>query len=546
MLRGTRHFLKVSPVAIRPVITSLDYERKYNIRKKLELAHKYNTVTEQNRYESLRLLLSKLSGYVGRRPYKMQSDLASKYMDHFRALGVDWHELKLMSREQLLEVLEHVKMTHADRVLLLTVLNIRVCGVLTRGEHLRDPGQLCMRRGKAEHGWRCGVAGHRADVYFERKAAKLGSDLSLLHGRSAVIKNVETNGVVREVRPEPDFAVVGRLRHDDQPRVWSTPQSPLFDVMLMGYEFRVHPRDPRAKPQIADAEREWAMHADILRTVIWEMLELYAVERKPQKLELTPWEMGEPDVPEQYSSCFTTRDTAIKQKNGSGPAAKDDDRPITEQEVVVEQRMMGTSSGSSEVNDQPWFLPPLEQEFTTDGIPTILPFAPSIIIRSSFRQVQRDTHFAQSLVTPVCDIRCYLHPEASFWWQRGGSEEQKALENIVNWAKRIPYPLPFNLYFRVDAAKNIRADEQFVARRESLLASKRESFDLSRYVEFWSAKDPNKKEGDDADDARNEGQHEPADHNTNDDPEPMPVETIERSDAESPDEADGLNPPGWR
>lgn len=571
MLRFSLPRRVASDVAIRPVIPSLAYEKKYSIRKKTELSQKYNAVTDQNRFESLRLLLTRLSGYVGRRQYKMKSDLAAKYFEPLRVLGVDWHDLKLMPSAHLTELLDdRLRMSPSDKVLVLTALAAPICGVVTRGEHGRDPGEMCMRHGVERHGWRCGVQGHRADVYFERKAPK-SSDLTTLHRRSTVVERTSENGVVSEVRPQPDFAVVGRLKHEPMPRVWSTPQAPLFDVLLMGYEFRVHPDDPRTAPQIEAAAAEWAMYADVVRSVVWEMLELYAVERTPQPLALQPGEMGEPDVPEDYAACFTSR----RRQQQQPPAGMTDDGgvgAIDASEVVIEQRMLsrpptarrGPSAtataaaaaaaadtiGDRDVpadeeearGDQPWFLPPQPQVFA-QGIPDALPFAPSLIVRSTFRGIAHDTaaagsSLAQALVTPVCDIRCYVHPNAAFWWPPGSSDEATAMGHIVDWAKRLPYPLPFNLYFRVDAAKTLRADPAFLATRAGLLASKHAFFDLARYREVrWTTGDATGG----AAGGGGGGVAGAADSSTT-------VETVDRSDsapAAAPWEDADVNPPGW-
>ncbi|KEG13401.1 hypothetical protein DQ04_01021020 [Trypanosoma grayi] len=419
------------------------------------LSSSFDAVDESNRFVSLRLLLEKLSGCVGRRQYKMLCDL-TRHFDKLKDEGIDWHELKWLNREELLDLFENVlQLTHAERAVLLPALEAKMCGVLRRAD-TRHSTTLCINRGVSEHGWRCGLYGHTNDVYFEGKAKANPAALQLCHRSS--IRSVERSGVRVDVRMAPDFSVVGRFNHSLSPRVWSTPENPTFQVSTIGYEFRVHPDDPRVRPQIEAAAEEWELHAAVTQQVVWEMLEMYAVERSSQPLDLKPGEMGAPDCPSSYSSAFTVR--IESPHNGN---------------TVTEQRMM-----SPDGKEVPWFREPPQQQFA-DGIPLILPFAPSVIVRSSFRQVSRASpdDVSRQLLQPVVDVTCFIHPLVCFWWSE--EDEERCLSHIVEYAKRIPFALPFNLYLRVDTSKDLRSHPKRVEEMAKRQREKEDFFDLRHY-----------------------------------------------------------------
>ncbi|CAD2217138.1 hypothetical protein AGDE_01157 [Angomonas deanei] len=188
------------------------------------------------------------------------------------------------------------------------------------------------------------------------------------------------------------------------------------------------------------------------------MLELYGVEREPQSLDLLPGEMGPPDQPREYTSRFT-----VHTETGE------------DGEVSVEEQRLLTVDGK----DKPWFQSPLEQQYE-NGVPTILPYAPSIIISSRFRQVRRtyeNEDVTQQILQPVVDLTCYVHPNACFWWN--DEDEEKCVKHILDYAKRLPYALPFNLYFRVDSTRNLRQQEEELNRRT---AGKSAYFDLRNFT----------------------------------------------------------------
>ncbi|EPY31142.1 hypothetical protein AGDE_09202 [Angomonas deanei] len=407
----------------------------------MSLSRTFNSVDEKNRFVPLKILLDRFSGYVGRRQYKMNSDL-SKYYDTLVEMGIDWHDLKYLSNAELRELLnERLGLDPSAKAVLLTAVHEKLCGVL-KETSTRHSTSVCMNKGVKEHGWRCGRNGHTNDIYFERKQKANPAALQLF-GRSSLRTAVES-GVKVTSRSEPDFSIVGRLSVEANPRIWASPENPNFTVSPIGYEFRVHPEDPRAVPQIEEAAGEWELHLNVVRQVIWEMLELYGVEREPQSLDLLPGEMGPPDQPREYTSRFT-----VHTETGE------------DGEVSVEEQRLLTVDGK----DKPWFQSPLEQQYE-NGVPTILPYAPSIIISSRFRQVRRtyeNEDVTQQILQPVVDLTCYVHPNACFWWN--DEDEEKCVKHILDYAKRLPYALPFNLYFRVDSTRNLRQQEEELNRR---------------------------------------------------------------------------------
>ncbi|KAK7200445.1 hypothetical protein NESM_000098900 [Novymonas esmeraldas] len=462
-MRCTTRAAKVSPVPVRQVAltSSTPYHPRYAPPRQMTLSSSFDSVTERNRYTSLDILLQRLSGYVGRRQYKMASDL-TQHLSTFKALGIDWHELKFLQRAELAELFSGpLPLNHAERAVLLTAVDAKVCGVLCR-DSTRHSTRLCLSRGVAEHGWRCGRDGHTNDVYFEGKEHANPAVLQLAHRSTARV--ARRDGIDVEVRHAPDFAVVGRNAAELNPRIWSAPERSTFVVTPIGFEFRVHPEDPRAVHQIEEAAAEWELHRDVMQQVITEVLELYAVERGEQPLHLVPGEMGEPDVPEVYSSAFHAKRSPSSQTGVAG--------------TVTEHRMM-TAGGT----ERPWFQTPLPQRFTS-GVPDLLPYAPTIIVHSAFRGIERDIGSAdvdRRLMQPVMDISCLVHPSACFWWS--AAEEQRSTRLILDYAKRMPFALPFNLYFRVDLAKTLRASPAAVDERSRLLLAKSEYFDLRRFTE---------------------------------------------------------------
>ncbi|KPI89289.1 hypothetical protein ABL78_1622 [Leptomonas seymouri] len=458
-MRHTLRLARISKVPVRDGVptSELAYHPRYAPPRRVTLSSSFDSVNEKNRFLSLEILLQKLSGYVGRRQYKMSCDLSS-HMDRLKELGVDLHELKFLSREELMELLSNqLELNHAEKAVLLTALSIKVCGVLCR-DKTRHTSQLCLSPGVAEHGWRCGQHGHTNDVYFEGKEQANPALLQLAHRSTSRV--ARRNGIDVEVRHQPDFSIVGRNTSNLHPRIWSAPENVSYVVTPIGFEFRVHPDDPRAEHQIEAVAAEWELHLAVMQQVVSEVLELYAVEREPQPLHLVPGEMGGPDTPELQSSAFHSRSSDSSNPNS----------------VVVEHRMMSPNG-----QERPWFQTPLRQRFV-DGIPQTLPFAPTIIIHSSYRQIERDlsaAHVGQRLMQPVVDISCLVHPSACFWWN--AEEEEKSTRLILDYAKRMPFALPFNLYLRVDPVKLLRGHPEQVEERERLLTKKAGYFSLRNF-----------------------------------------------------------------
>lgn len=473
--------LKVSPVPTRRVVpaSSLVYNARYAVPRTMTLSKAFDTVNEKNRFLSLRLMLARFSGYVGRRQYKMHCDL-TRHAKALEELGVDWHELKYLQREELGDLLNNrLRMSHAERAVLLTALDAKLCGVLRQGT-ARHSTELCVQRGKAEHGWRCGMHGHTNDVYFEGKQRANSAVLRLAH--RSFLRETSRDGVVVDVRSEPDFRIVGRREAEPSFRVWSAPESPSFRVATMGYEFRVHPSDPRAALQIEAAAAEWELHGHVVQQVIAEMLETYAVERPPQSLRMQPHAMGPADTPQSYSSAFTSRVAGADSADGDdgvGAVSRSD-------EVVVEPRIVDTNGV-----ERPWFQTPLEQQFSDDGVPRILPFAPSIVIKTAFRPVVRRTvqdDITSQLMQPVLDVAMYVHPDACFWWN--AENEERCVKHILDYAKRVPYALPFNLYFRVDSTKELKRRPEMEEEQARLAESTAAWFDLRRFRVVYGAAEP--------------------------------------------------------
>lgn len=522
----TRWLLKTSAVTVRPS-PSLVYEKRYRMLKRMTLSNTFNMVNEENRYTSLSILLDRLSGHVGRRQYKLRADL-TRLTAPLKELRLDWHDIKALNRNDLQELLSSTAdgglgLNHAERSVLLAATTAKVCGVLRRGVDGRHSESICLNAGRPEHGWRCGVNGHTRDVYFEGKSKM--TSLQRVDRKAALPERHEVrNGVAVEVRPAPDFSIVGRLEHEPNPRIWSNPTNAVFDVMIIGFEFRVHPEDARALPQVQEAAAEWRQHAEVVRQVLWEMLELYAVERKPQSMDLQPGELGEPDEVTSYSAAFSRRrrnkihQTASSAKTSvdsdtSGDVNNDD--TIRVEDVVVEPVMEipaaghdgkgATSGGRRRGWDQErsWFTPPLPQRFT-NGIPDILPFPPTLVVECKYRPLHQSLHKTNAqdatneeeedatvtrlLMQPVVEVSCLLHPDSCFWLS--AEDEEKVIGHVVNFAKRIPFAVPFSLYLRVDPSKELRGDagKQFAALRDARMKEKEHWFELERFVDVQLGK----------------------------------------------------------
>ncbi|EPY30830.1 hypothetical protein STCU_00294 [Strigomonas culicis] len=434
--------------------SSLQYYSRYVKPRTLTLSKYFDSVNEENRFISLQILLKRLSGHVGRRQHKINCDV-SVHFDKLKQLGIDWHDLKSMSREDLIELMnKELCLSHAAKATLLTAIEAKICGVLKKSTR-RHSTNLCMRSGSRENGWRCGYFGHTNDVFFEDKAKANPAVLQLARHKALAVGTQD--GVDVEVRRQPDFSVVGRQAVQSNPRVWSSPENPSFIITFLGYEFRVHPDDPRAAPQIEKAAAEWELHASVVQHVLSEVLEMHAVERTAQKLTLSPGEMGPPDVPQTYSSYFVAADGSR-----GGP--------------VIEQRMISTDG-----KELPWFRTPLEQVYE-DGVPLLLPVAPSIVIHSSFRHTERDTgsKYDARLMQPLVDVSCFIHPDVCFWFN--ASDEASCVQQVLDYTKRMPFALPFNMYFRVDSTKHVRAHPEFVEEVEKQIARKSEWFDLRNFA----------------------------------------------------------------
>jgi hypothetical protein len=451
---------KASDVVIRSTVSAADlsHTKRYAPTFRTQLSQRYNSVNDKNRYAALDILLTKLSSNVGRRAYRMTADLHKSYFARFKEHGVDWHDLKLMSRPALFNFLRHeLAMPAAEKVLLLAALEQKVCGVLVEGTSM-DPHLLCMRRGKEEFGWRCGAKGHLADVYFEKKRGRSATAVSVQHRRDRV-DSFDDHGVNVQVRPMLDFSIEGRLHHDAHPRVWSSPTDPVFNVFCMGFEFHVHHDDPRAGPQIADAADDWATHAAVIQNVLWEMVEMYGVEHAAQPMALQPGDVRQHD---DHAAALQQMFTSVDKETGT----------------VIEHRLRTSGESST-----PWFRPAPPQPFR-DGVPQHLPFAPTFAVQCTYR-LPTAAELAEDggerhLRSPMVELSCLSHPRACYALPR--ADEERALGHVLDYAKRIPYALPFTLYFRVDTAKVCRGQDGFVERRRAMYEDNSAVFDLRRFV----------------------------------------------------------------
>mmetsp|Transcript_17271 Transcript_17271/g.19688 ORF Transcript_17271/g.19688 Transcript_17271/m.19688 type:complete len:581 (+) Transcript_17271:26-1768(+) len=494
MLSVSRALLKTSAVVVSPAGAAQAYQNRYRMLKAMTLSRSFNEVSEENRYTSLRILLERLSGHVGRRQYKIHASL-ERHLDTLKAHKLDWHDVKALPLDDVLDLLGDglLKLSHQERVVLMSAWSAKVCGVLKKGTEVRHSETLCMRTGLSEHGWRCGKQGHVADVYFEGKQKRNSLALATELRPSAVRWRDTRLGAQVEVRPEPDFSIVGRLQHETNPRIWSTPSNATFDVSVIGIEFRVHPDDPRAEPQIEAAANEWRQHAEVVRHVLWEMLELYGVEREPQSLSMKAGELGEPDEINAFTAAFTRYKSRQTDPSSAGDSNSESTR-ILEEDVVVEQRMASNSkSSSSSTSDDsasstPWFLPPLPQQFSEQGVPACLPFAPSFVVRGTFQAIDRTLHndddsFSRALMQPVMRIECFVHPAACYWLNP--EDEAKCMGHVTAFASKIPFAVPFNLYLRIDPSRILRGDSGavFAKKRDDMMAAKAHWFDYASFRE---------------------------------------------------------------
>ncbi|PWU83225.1 hypothetical protein C4B63_354g2 [Trypanosoma cruzi] len=61
---------------------------------------------------SLRLILEKLSGNVGRRQYRMMCDI-TRHFERLKEEGIDWHELKWLNRTELMDLFDNILLSRA-------------------------------------------------------------------------------------------------------------------------------------------------------------------------------------------------------------------------------------------------------------------------------------------------------------------------------------------------------------------------------------------------------------------------------------------------
>lgn len=454
-------FLKVTKIPINEAgsLVSLHTPR-YSPLRKMNLSSSFDTLNDKNRFIPLEIIFKLLSGYAGKKQYRFIPDL-SKRIDDFKELDIDWHCLKAMNQYEVLDLFSSLELSHTEKSILLTALQKKVCGVLCQSS-TRHSNKICFRTGIQSHGWRCGVDGHFNDVYFEGKG-------SALKFNDALVRCKNDSGVSTVVKYEPDLSIIGRYHDIIHPRVWRTPENPIFSVEFIGYEFRVHPNDPRVRYQIEGAYSEWEMHAQITKQIIWEMLEMYATECDPQPLSLKSGEIGLPD-----SCCINSRAFSTEVVDSHSKTH------------LVEYKM-NTKDG----REIPWFMNPLPQKFE-NGIPLNLPYAPSIVVKSSFKQLPRSSTLYEAeknVYQPLMDISIFIHPKVCFFWT--SEDEQKCIDQILNYAKRMPYALPFYLYFRVDSSHYMNSNPEIVKKKAELLKKKEKYFNLRYFSQVCGTGEQN-------------------------------------------------------
>lgn len=485
-------------VVTRPVDSiSLRYESRYGLLRRLTLSKNFDRVSDENRFLSLNLLFHDQLGdaHVGRRQYRLSLPSFQKAVpletpraptsfparDMVKVLeeeGLDLHDLKQLSYHQLRSLLEDVLpwLSHGERAVFVTaVWDHKVCGVLRGSTDFktgRHSESLCMRRGLEEHGWRCGHFGHTDGVYFENKEKVHPASITrtphhFLSRQSSPNKDASSkivdrfvdpaDGGIVELRTPPNFEIVGRLEHEPNPRVWATPSNPMFEISVIGFEFLVHPQDIRVKPQIENAHDEWARHAAVVKQVLWEMVELYGVDSGLiQPLDMSPGELG---FPTGHSDNLKAKDEVPTEKDSSAVSVEwlPPDAPLNDSAKELE-----TSSTKLMLVDPqtqariPWFRPPLPRRFNENMVPEILPFSPTFVIEATFRD--SSTHKSQRFV-PVLDIRLLMHPRSCVQWAQE-EDEAKATRHVMEYAKKVPYALPFRLYLRVDPTRELRRTSQ--------------------------------------------------------------------------------------
>lgn len=482
-MRNSFRVFRISKVPTNVAALTASYTPRYAPLRKMNLSSSFDTVNSENRFLPTELLFSYLSGYAGRKQYSIIPDL-NIYLSELKRIGVDWHAMKAMDREDLIDLFQHLGVTHSAKAILLTALSHRLCGVLCQGTSgSRYSTTLCLNEGVLEHGWRCGENAHFNDVYFEGKqpavpsvpSSVLARNYSSPRERWSLIG--ERGGVKTLVKNEPDFSIVGRFHETLHPRVWRAPDNPQFFVDIIGYEFRVNPKDPRVPAQIEEAASEWELHAEVTKQLIWEMLEMYGTEQAPQPLTLQTGEMGLPDSITSYSNAFNLPSTSSRIDTGEGNGEiMGESSTISSRNFSVEHRIK-TKDGK----EIPWFTPPLPQQFN-NGIPEILPFAPSVVLRCSFEKIPRNISLNKAeklLFQPVMNLSLFVHPKACFVWNK--NDEQRCIDQILHYAKRIPFALPFFLYFRVDSSRYTTSNSSIADEKAVRMQEKQHFFDLRHF-----------------------------------------------------------------
>jgi hypothetical protein len=332
-----------------------------------------------------------------------------------------------------------------------------------------------------------------ADV-GESSAGRAGNaiddSLRLLNKRASALAEANPNQTLikyHKQNPHLNFLEHGRLRFDNHPRSWSAPLEPTFRVDTMGYDFHIHPLDPRTEPQIVRATRDWALHAKVVRNMLWELIEEHAQLRdEPQPLDIAPEDVPSLRVDTRHlTSIFSTVDP----ETGITVERRLELRP--DGSISAADATSNASGAQGDIRTVPWFSPPPPQDESADGIPRNFPYAPTVAVRSMLRPFPAPagepvSGQLRSMRQPLVELSLLVHPKAAAWWP---PETRDAVQrHLLDLASRMPYALPWTLYFRVDSSKHLRRDEKFSKQRTRRWSRKVRFFNPARIVVNYEEK----------------------------------------------------------
>jgi hypothetical protein len=96
--------------------------------------------------------------------------------------------------------------------------------------------------------------------------------------------------------------------------------------------------------------------------------------------------------------------------------------------------------------------------------------------------------------TPLLQFRLFGHRAACFAWV-SAERREKAVREILDVARRVPFALPFTLYFRIDSAQALRhAGGAMQRERQQRYDAGRATFDLRHFVSQYAERTGRAKE----------------------------------------------------